>query len=141
MRSTTLWALLTGVALIISACASGAVRVMPGPEGVHKVSVRAVEKHKAEVKAVKAATKYCQERGKEAIFLAEKTDYTGEMDESEREAIRKGSDAAAVVAGAVRATGSHDAAVIFDAASGVGRSMTSGKDYLAEVNFTCDSPD
>ncbi len=129
---------LTAAAFLAQACSSGAVRVMPGPEGIHNVVVRHELQYKAEVKAVKAANKYCRKRGQDAIFLAESTDYTGTMKESTREAIRQGAQAAEVIAGTLRTVDSDDAAIVFDAASGVGRVMTSGKDYRAEVNFRCE---
>ena len=79
-----------------------------------------------------------EERGLGPIFLADSTHYTGTMDEDDREAIKKGSRAAGAVAASLRTIDSDDAAVVFDAASGVGHAVTSGKDYKAEVSFRCD---
>ena len=46
--------------------------------------------------------------------------------------------AATVLGGIVRGTEISDAAVVFEGAGAVGRSMTSGKDYTAEVRFICE---
>lgn len=132
------WIPALGLLIVVQACSSAAVRVMPGPAGINRVVVRAPRKPKAEVKAVKAAAKYCEERGAEAVFLADSTTYTGTIDEDAREEIRMGSRAAGAVAGSLRTVESNDAAAVFDAASGVGYAVISGKDYKAEVSFRCD---
>lgn len=138
MKYKNLIALITFVALGVTACSTASVRVMPGQDGTNRVVVRDVEKHAAEEAAVEAAKAHCEQRGKEAIFLSDDVKYTGDMDEEERTAIRKQAEAATVLGGAVRATDAGDAAVIFEGAGAVGRSMTSGKDYKAEVRFTCE---
>lgn len=125
------------VALGATACSTASVRVMPGQDGTNRVVVRDVEKHSAEEAAVEAATSYCQERGKEAFFLSDELEYTGDMDEAQRTAIRKQAETATVLAGVIRATELKDAAPIFEGSGAVGRTMTSGKDYQAEVRFTC----
>jgi len=125
--------------LLVLGCSTASVRVMPGQDGTNRVVVRDVEKHTAEEEAVDAAKAYCEERGEEAFFLSDDVEYTGDMDEAKREEIRKQAEAATVLGGIVRSTEVSDAAVVFGGAGAVGRSMTSGKDYTAEVRFTCES--
>jgi len=122
----------------MTACSTANIRVMPGQDGTNKVVARDVDKYDAEQAAFDAAKTHCKERGQDAIFLSDDVDYTGNMDESEREAIRKTSDSATILAGVIRATDARDAAVIFEGGAAVGRSATSGKDYEAEVRFTCE---
>ncbi len=128
---------LFAVAAVVS-CTTASVRVMPGDDGTNRVVVRDVEKYAAEEAAVDAANDYCRERGKDAVFLGDSVEYTGTMDEEEREAIRRQAEAATIMGGVIRATEARDAAVIFEGAGAVGRSTTSGKDYMAEVRFTCE---
>ena len=120
-----------------SGCSTANVRVMPGPDGTNRAVVRDVDKYEAEQAAFEAAKSYCEDRGEETVFLADDVEYTGDMDESEREQIRKASDSATVLAGVIRATEASDSAVIFEGGAAVGRSVTSGKDYEAEVRFAC----
>ena len=125
------------VGLGATACSTASTRVMPGQDGTNRVVSRDVEKHDAEFAAVDAAKVYCEKRGKEAIFLDDDVVYTGDMDEEERAAIRKQAETATILGGVIRATDARDAAVIFEGGGAVGRTMTSGKDYQAEVRFTC----
>ncbi|NNE35570.1 MAG: hypothetical protein HKN13_10045 [Rhodothermales bacterium] len=131
-------AICCAVILGATACSTASVRVMPGADGTNRVVVRDVEKHGAEEAAVEAATAYCAERGKEAFFLSDDLKYTGDMDEAQRTAIRKQAETATILGGVIRATEVKDAAVIFEGGGAVGRSMTSGRDYQAEVRFTCE---
>lgn len=122
----------------ISGCSTANVRVMPGADGTISVVARDVAKYDAEQAAFEAAKSHCADRGKETVFLADDVEYTGDMDESERESIRQASESATVLAGVIRATDARDAAAIFEGGAAVGRSATSGKDYKAEVRFTCE---
>ena len=132
---------IVGCALLLSvtACSTASVRVMPGEDGTNRVIVRDVEKHAAEEAAVDAAREYCEERGEEAFFISDDIQYTGDMDEAQREAIRRQSETATVLAGVIRAAEVEEAAVVFEGAGAAGRSMTSGRDYQAEVRFICGS--
>ena len=138
MGTATNVASLLLVTAIIIACATASVRVMPGADGTNRVVVRDVEKHTAEEAAVEAANSYCQEHGREAFFHSDNVKYTGTMDEAQRAAIRKHAETATVMGGVIRATEVRDAAIIFEGAGAIGRSETSGKDYEAEVRFTCE---
>ncbi len=136
MYSSVFW-LTFASALAITACSTANVRVMPGPDGTNRVVVRDIDKYEAEQAAVEAAKSQCEEHGQETVFLADDVKYTGDLEESDREAIRRASDSATVLAGIVRAAEATDSAIIFEGAA-VGRSVTSGKDYEAEVHFTCE---
>lgn len=122
----------------MTACSTASIRVMPSQDGTNRVVARDVDKYDAEQAAFDAAKAHCEERGQDAIFLSDDVDYTGEMNESQREGIRKASDSATILAGVIRATDARDAAIIFEGGAAVGRSATSGKDYEAEVRFTCE---
>jgi len=137
MKHSSLVALCSAIVVGITACSTASTRVMPGQDGTNRVVVRDIEKHSAEEQAVDAAKAYCEERGKEAFFLSDEVEYTGNMDEAQRIAIRKQAETATILGGIVRGTEVSNAAVIFEGAGAVGRSMTSGKDYEAEVRFTC----
>ena len=127
---------LTVTAITLSAC-TASVRVMPGPDETNRVVARDVEKHRAEKAAWKSAVAYCKEHGKEAVAISDSVAYEGTMDEEQRTAIRRTSEAATVLGGVVGAASEHDAALVLGGAGAVGSTMTSGKDYTAEVHFRC----
>ena len=54
-----------------------------------------------------------------------------------REAIRRQSEAATVVGGIMRGSDHVDAALVLESAGAAGSAATSGRDYAAEVQFTC----
>jgi hypothetical protein len=125
--------------VMATACAKSNIRVMPAADGTNKVVARDAVKYNAESAAFEAAKAYCEDRGQEAVFLSDDVEYTGSMDESQREKIQDASGTATIVAGVIRATDARDAAVIFEGGAAVGRSVTSGQDYEAVVRFTCES--
>lgn len=127
---------LTMTAVLVSAC-TASVRVMPGADGTNLVVARDIEKYRAEKAAWKAAVAYCKDHGKEAVALSDSVRYEGAMDEDRRTAIRRTSEAATVLGGVVGAGSEHDAALVLGGAGVVGSTMTSGKDYTAEVQFKC----
>lgn len=112
---------------------------MPGENGINRVSVRDIEKTDSEEAAVDAAREYCEKRGSEAIFIEEKeAKYTGSMDESTRDTVRKASTAAMILGPTLGvATHSHVGGGVLGSAGVVGHTMTSGKDYQSELKFKC----
>lgn len=126
---------LTAIAAI-SAC-TASVRVMPGSDDINRVVARDIEKHWAEKAAHKAAVNYCEQRGARARFISDAVWYDGTMDEDRRTAIRRQSEAATVVGGVIRSRGEDDAAVVLESVGVAGSTMTSGRDYTAEVIFSC----
>jgi hypothetical protein len=121
---------------MLSAC-TASVRVMPGADDVNRVVARDIEKHWAEKAAHKAAVEYCEEHGLEAVFISDETWYEGSMDEQQRETIRRQSEAAIIISGIIKSNGNEDAGAVVESAGVAGSTMTSGRDYTAEVEFTC----
>jgi hypothetical protein len=101
MKLTKQVILLVSLTATVAAC-TASVRVMPGPQDTNWVVARDVEKHWAEKAAHRAAVEYCEDRGLEAVFISDRVWYEGMMDEREREAIRRQSEAATVVGGIMR---------------------------------------
>lgn len=92
-------------------CSTASVRVMPGEGGVNKIVSRDIEKAGAEEAAVDAANDFCKDQGKHAVFLDEKTKYTGSMDEKTRETVRmsgKAAQAGGMVAGNMKGNRNND---------------------------------
>jgi hypothetical protein len=127
---------LSAVAAITAAC-TASVRGMPGPDDTNRVVARDIEKHGAERAAFRAAIAYCEDHGKEALFISDRVWYEGAMDEDRRAEIRRQSEAATVLGGIMRSSDDQDSAVIFESAGAVGSTVTSGKDYTAEIRFRC----
>lgn len=110
--------------LILTACSTASVRVMPGEKGVNKVFARDIELEGAEEAAHKAATKYCEEKDQQAVFLKQKSAYTGKMDESVRKGVRATTRAVSVIPGA-------------SLIANISNSATNDRDYEAGVLFRC----
>jgi hypothetical protein len=128
--------ILSAVACIAVAC-TASVRVMPGPNDVNRVVARDIEKYGAEKAAVRAAVNYCEDLGQQAVFLSDSIRYEGLMDEAERNDIRRQAEAATIMGGILRSNHDDDLAVVFESVGATGSSMTSGKDYTAQVTFRC----
>lgn len=126
-----------GLLVEITSCSTASVRVMPG-ENVNRAVARDIERDDAEEAAVKAAEKYCRKRSQEAVFVTDRTQYTGKMDEQTRSIVRKGSQAAMILGGIgtfpreTRAPGA-----VLGSAGTVGTVMTSERDYESSVEFKC----
>jgi hypothetical protein len=129
-----------GIALSLGlvGCSTASVRMMPG-ETQNRVTARDLEREGAEEAAVKAAGKYCEERGEDVVFVNNAdAKYTGELSESTRNTLRRGSQAAMILGGAgmvphrTRPYGG-----LLGTAGTVGYVMTNGKDYEASVDFKC----
>lgn len=111
-------------ALILTSCSTASVRLLPGSKGVHKVLVRDIELEDAEEAAVKAAKDYCEERDQEAVFVKQKSNYTGKMDESTRKGVRAASDAVNLIPGA-------------GLISSMGKAVVNDRDYFSGALFKC----
>jgi leucyl aminopeptidase (aminopeptidase T) len=136
MKPTKQLVLLAIMTAATAAC-TASVRVMPGPQDTNWVVARDIEKHWAEKAAHRAALEYCEDRGLETVFISDQVWYEGMLDEQEREAIRRQSEAATVVGGIMRGSDHTDAALILESAGAAGSAATSGRDYTAKVQFTC----
>lgn len=129
--------LVSSVAAIVATACTASVRVMPGPDNLNRAVARDAEKHRAEKAAWKAAVAYCKDHGQEAVFIKDGVQYEGTMDEDTRATIRRTSEAATVLGGVIGAASKHDAAIVLGSAGVVGSTVTSGRDYTAEVQFRC----
>ncbi len=111
---------------ILSSCSTAIVRVLPGQNGVHKILARDIEQDTAEKAAYKAAKDYCEDKEpeQEAVFLKEKSIYTGKMDENARKGVRSVSKAIAFVPGG-------------SILSSIGTKSTDDRDYKAGLLFKC----
>lgn len=131
---------ITGLLFLFS-CSTAQVSVLPG-QNFNRVVSKDIESDGAEEAAVDAAKKYCEKRGKEAIFLdtAGGTQYTGAMDEQTRKNVRNASKAGMILGGAggTLSTGNTQAVgTVLGAGSTVGYAMTSDRDYKTELHFQC----
>lgn len=106
------------------ACSTASVRVMPGQKGLVKVFARDIELEGAEEAAHKAATEYCEEHEREAIFIKQKSAYKGTMDEGTRKGIRSTSKAIQNVP-------------VLGFFGNIGQSVTGDRDYLSAALFKC----
>ena len=110
--------------LILSSCSTASIRLLPGANGINKVFARDVELEKAEEAAVKAAKDYCDDKDKEAVFLKQKSAYTGKVDESTRKGVRAASNAVSIIPGA-------------SFIGSMGKAAMNDRDYLAGALFKC----
>ena len=117
--------------------------VMPGEDGINRVSLNASDDDRGRELAISEAKAYCHDKNQEAIFLDDKTKYKGSMDEDTRKTIKQASNAAMLVGG-LSNVGSwsagdyhNDTGNVIGGAGAVGHVMTSGNDYQVEVKFKC----
>lgn len=121
----------------LTACSTASVRVMPG-ENINRTIARDHDRDGAEEAATEAALKYCKEKGMEAKFVTAETKYTGEMEESTRNMVRRGSQAAMMIGGiGMGATRHRGPGALLGSAGTVGYVVTSGKDYEVMTDFKC----
>ncbi len=117
--------------------------VMPGEDGINRVSLKTSDDEEGREEAIKEAKKYCEDKKQEAVFLDNKTEYKGTMDETTRKTIKKASTAAILVGG-MSQTGSwskgdtsNDTGKVLGGAGTVGHVMVGDKDYQTELRFKC----
>jgi hypothetical protein len=128
---------------LISSCTT-TKDVMPGENGINKVYLKSSDDEDGRTSAIAEAKKYCKDKHQEAIFLDQKTEYKGSMDESTRKLIKKASNAA-IVAGGITQSGSwsrgdssNDPGRVLGGAGTIGHVMTNDKDYVVNVQFKCE---
>lgn len=121
----------------LAACSTASVRVMPGEDGTNRVVSKDIEQDGAEEAAVKAANEYCEKRGQSAVFVNDKTQYKGDMDEQTRKNVRKASQVGVLLGGAGAATGNSGVGAVLGTAGTVGYGMTNDRAYQNEVVFKC----
>jgi hypothetical protein len=131
-----------GLVFLLTGCAT-TKDVMPGENGVNRVSLNSSDGDQGRELAIREAKKYCEDRQKDAVFLDDKTQYKGTMDEQTRKTIKKASNAAILIGG-MSQSGSwengdyhNDTGKVLGGAGTLGHVMTSDKDYQVEVKFKC----
>jgi hypothetical protein len=132
-RNVVLAALFFSGAALVSACSTARVRMMPGPNGEHRVVARDIERDDASEAATHAANEYCDKQGKQAVFLTDNTKYDGRMDEDTRNTIRQGSRVAMMLGG----PGQYGRPDPISTAGRAGYGYTNERDYSAEITFKC----
>jgi hypothetical protein len=136
LRCAATFAVLIGL-LILTACSTASVRVMPGDDGIHHVISKDIEQEGAEEAAVKAANEFCEKRSQTAVFIQDKTQYKGDMDEQTRKNVRTASKVGTLMSGVGFGTRNHGAGAVLGTASAVGYATTSDRAYQNEVSFKC----
>jgi len=80
---------LTFLGLLVLASCAHHRDVRPGVDGINHVMVRETTREEAERSAIKQANHFCKDSNRMAAFMEEKTQYTGSMNESTRDTVRK----------------------------------------------------
>lgn len=136
MRKTLAPFTLAAAMLSFASCAHHR-DVRPGADGVHHVIVREPTKESAERHAISQANHYCEQSNRTAAFMNESTQYTGTMDESTRDTLRKASTAATILGGTSAHARRHGEPNVLGTAGTIGSIMTNGDDYTADMKFKC----
>jgi hypothetical protein len=123
--------------IVLSACSTASVRVMPGEDGTHRIISKDIEQEGAEEAAVKAANEFCEKRSQTAVFVNEKTQYKGDMDEQTRKNVRKASQAGMILGGVGAGTGNSGLGAVLGTAGTIGYATTNDRAYQNEVVFKC----
>src|SRR5687767_11068436 len=113
------------LALLFPACANNA-RIFKNKDGSYMAQADERERDEAVDEAAEGAKEYCEKLGKRAVFLQDKTKYTGSMDENTRKVVRNASKAGVMLGG-------HNSPV--GTAGMGGMMMTNDKDYRSEIHF------
>ena len=124
--------------LAAAACASHR-DVRPGADGVHRVQIQTDDVDSGSRKAIKEANNYCKEKGKEPGFLGEKSNYTGDMDESDYKTGKRVAKVVETVGGAVWVFGGPTERSIGGLAGigGFAADQALGNGYTVEMRFRC----
>jgi len=136
LRSIFAFSFLSTV-LILAACSTASVRVMPGEDGTHRIISKDIEQEGAEEAAVKAANEFCEKRNQTAVFVNEKTQYKGDMDEQTRKNVRTASKVGVMLGGVGAGTGNSGVGSVLGTAGTVGYASTNDRAYENEVLFKC----
>lgn len=123
--------------IILNACSTASVRVMPGENGMNRIVSKDIEQEGAEEAAVEAAHKYCEKKGKGAVFVKESSAYKGDMDEKTRKNVRTASKIGMVLGGVGASTNNTGAGAVLGTAGTVGYGMTNDRAYENELLFKC----
>lgn len=130
---------ISSLTLLLQACSTARVRILPGEDGVSRVVSRDIEKDGAEEAAFEKANDYCEKQGRKMYVVKEDvTNYQGSMKEETRKNVRNASKAAMILGGpAGLLSNSTGVGGVVSGAGIVGYSMTSDRDYEAQFTFRC----
>lgn len=66
------------ISLLFYSCSNGKDVVMPGTDGVNRITIRSMENRSAEVQAIAAANRYCSNAKQSTVFLRKESRYVSE---------------------------------------------------------------
>jgi hypothetical protein len=129
---------LSSIALVLNACATYK-DVRPGVDGVNRVVIPTDDKDAGSREAIRQANNYCQSKKKEAAFIDEKSQYTGDMDESTYKNSKRVAKVAKTVGGTVWALGGKKESNVGGIAGvgGAAADQALGNGYQVEMKFKC----
>jgi hypothetical protein len=128
-----------GTALSLGCAAGPKQYVTPGADGINRLRIRAEERLTAERTAIRGAKDFCADGKQQVVFIEQKVQYTGTMDEATRELIRATARAAGAAASQEtlrKPGGSSTGRVLQSGGAAVGE-IAGGDDYQADVVFQC----
>jgi hypothetical protein len=113
--------------------------VRPGADGIHRVVVVGEDTDEASKSAIKQSQHYCEEKKKEAVFVDEKKQYTGDMDEETYKSTKRIGKVAQVIGGGVYTMGGKNESAIGGIAGlgGTAAREAAGNGYTVEMRFKC----
>lgn len=126
------------VSFVLSACATYK-DVRPGADGVNRVVIPTDDKDTGSREAIRQANNYCKSKDKDAAFIDEKSQYTGDMDESTYKNAKRITKVAKTVGGTVWAMGGKKESDVGGIAGmgGVAADNALGNAYSVEMKFKC----
>ncbi len=117
--------------------------VLPGADGINSVELKSSDDEEGRHMAIAEAKKYCEDKQKEAVFIDNKTEYKGTMDETTKKTLKKASTAAVLIGGMAQAGSwgagdyNNDTGKVIGGAGGVGHVMLNDNDYQTKLHFKC----
>lgn len=124
---------------IIGACAHHH-DVRPGASGVHRVVIPTDDPDKGNREAIDQANHYCDSIHKRAVFIDEKSNYTGSMSESDYKTAKTAAKVAQAVGGAGYVFGGNKERVaggVLGVGGGIAQGVL-GNGYKVEMSFKCE---
>jgi len=138
LKKLGLTVLALGVLGLITNCAHHR-DVRPGADGVHRVVIQTDNTETGSQNAIKQAGHYCSSKKKEAAFLNESQDYTGDMNEQDYKNAKRMTKVAKTVGGAVWVFGGKRESDLggLVGLGGQAGDAALGKGYTVEMRFKC----
>ncbi len=113
--------------------------VRPGVDGVHRVVVPTPDQDEGSRSAIAQANHYCESQKKAAAFVEEKSNYKGDMPESDYKNGKKMTKVAKVVGGAAWVLGGTNESNLggIVGLGGAAGDAVLGNGYSVEMKFKC----